>query len=122
VNKLISDIELLKNEISKEEQNESPEKEDSDEAMKNNCGNSNFNIKKLKCTKGHNLYENSNRNEAQEEGLPLSQNKIEPRSQNKVSQDQEAPSDNWLQYGIRLCSRKEPSSSDGNDESASSSK
>ena len=114
INKVISDIGRLKNEMSQEEQNETPENENPDEAKKNNGGK--LNKKKLNRTKGHILYETSNKNKAQGEGLHLSQNKTEPKSENKVSQDQEAPSDNWLWRGTELGSRKEPFSSGEHDE------
>ncbi|KAK2704846.1 hypothetical protein QYM36_017034 [Artemia franciscana] len=121
VNKLISDIECLKNGMSKEKQSEAPEKQNSDEAKKKNGGKSNLNKKKLNCTKGQNLYENSNKNEAQKEYLHLSQNKIEPIGENKVTQDQVAPSDTpWLHRGTKLSSRK-PSSSREQDESGTTS-
>ncbi|KAK2723406.1 hypothetical protein QYM36_001917 [Artemia franciscana] len=123
VNKLISDIERLKNNMSKEKQIEAPETENSDEAKKINHGNSNLNKKKLNCTRDHNLNENSNKDETQKEkeGLHLSQNKTEPIEENKASQDQKAPSDNWLQRGAKLSSRKEPSSSGEQEKSGSTS-
>ncbi|KAK2720596.1 hypothetical protein QYM36_004471 [Artemia franciscana] len=115
MNKVISDIGRLKNEMTQEEQSKTPENKNSDESKKNNGGN--LNKKKLNHTKGHNFYENSNKNKVQGEGLHLSQNKTEPMSENKVSQDQEAPSDNWLRRGTKLNPRKEPFSSGEQDES-----
>ena len=41
------------------------------------------NNKKLDCTKGHNFYKNSNKNEAQNEDLHLSHNEIVPMGEKK---------------------------------------